>query len=336
MPGTYFVYKTDEGRFGKFMVENYEPAGSYNMVIQWITYKADGSVYSYGTRLIVRGTWTCDLDIGLETATGKDWNWVLTSGTVRRLFPQNGAKFKLMHRAKAPDGMVFVYIEDPGVSGYKGYMSKYETTNGQYCQYLNSALADGEITVYSNIVYSVSDTDHSEPYFNTYPFHLWSQITYSGGTFSVRNRDGYDMGNHPVVMVSWYGAKAFSDYYGYRLPTEWQWQAVADYDGSFTYGCGTTIDYSKANYYSDNPLGLTSYPLTTPVGYYPAFGYGMCDITGNVIEWTDSYYFDQCEPDYRVLRGGSWDSYVYYCTVSVRHDGYPGGSNSGVGFRVCH
>ena len=48
-----------------------------------------------------------------------------------------------MHRAKAPDGMVWVYIDADLSSGYDGYMSKYETTNGQYCQYLNSALADG-------------------------------------------------------------------------------------------------------------------------------------------------------------------------------------------------
>ena len=83
------------------------------------------------------------------------------------------------------------------------------------------------------------------------------------------------------------------------MPTEWEWQAVADYDGSYTYGCGITISKSKANYYDAgyaNPLGLTSYPYTSPVGYYPAYGYGMCDMAGNANEW--------------MADGGSWASFV--------------------------
>jgi hypothetical protein len=41
--------------------------------------------------------------------------------------------------------------------------------------------------------------------------------------------------------------------------TESEWQAVADFNGSYTYGCGTTINHNKANYYDSgfaNPLGL--------------------------------------------------------------------------------
>ncbi len=53
-----------------------------------------------------------------------------------------------------PAGMEWVYINDPGVSGHEGfngYMSRYETTNAQYCQYLNSALSASLIVVYNNI-----------------------------------------------------------------------------------------------------------------------------------------------------------------------------------------
>jgi hypothetical protein len=233
--------------------------------------------------------------------------------------------------------MEWVYIDDPGVDGHEGftgYMSKYETTNAQYCQYLNSAKADGKITVYNNVVYAVSDTGHSEPYFDTYAASSYSQITYSGGTFSVRSRDGYSMATHPVVEVSWYGATAFCNYYGFRLPTEWEWQAVADYDGSYTYGCGTTISKSKANYYDNgyaNPLGLSDWPYTSPVGYYPAYGYGMCDMAGNVCEWTSSIYISS----YRVIRGGSWNYYDNYCTVASRYHNDPSNSYDGIGFRVC-
>jgi formylglycine-generating enzyme required for sulfatase activity len=235
--------------------------------------------------------------------------------------------------------IVLVYISDPGVSGhesFKGQMSKYETTNAQYCQFLKAAKASNQITVYTDhVVYATSDTSHSQPYFYTNAASSASQITYSGGTFSVLSRDGYNMANHPVVMVSGYGATAFCNYYGYRLPTEWEWQAVADYDGSYTYGCGTTISKSKANYYDNgyaNPLGLTSSPYTSPIGYYPASGYGMCDMAGNVFEWTSSTY----SGSYRIIRGGSWYTYDYHCTVSYRYYYYPYYAANYIGFRVCH
>jgi formylglycine-generating enzyme required for sulfatase activity len=243
-----------------------------------------------------------------------------------------------------PCNLVWVDINDPGVPGHEGFtgeMSKYETTNAQYCQFLNAALASGDITVGTdNIVYGSNGSNSGadfvgEIYFVTYAASSDSQITYSGGTFSVRSRDGYSMANHPVVMVSWYGATAFCNYYGYRLPTEWEWQAVADYNGSYTYGCGISIDPSKANYGLNNPLALTSYPYTSPVGYYPAYGYGMCDMAGNVWEWTDSCCYAGCDPGYRVLRGGGWDYIVIVCTVTFRFTYYPDLTGSIVGFRVC-
>ena len=218
-----------------------------------------------------------------------------------------------------PEALVWVSINEPN---FTGQMSKYETTNAQYCQYLNAAKGANQITVYNNVVYATSDTSHSQPYFNTYASSSYSQITYSGGTFSVCSRDGYSMADHPVVMVSWYGATAFCNYYGYRLPTEWEWQAVADYNTVplYTYGCGMSIDSSKANYNGNNPLGLTSWPYTTPVGYYPAYGYGMCDMAGNVWEWTSSCYYSDCSGGSRVFRGGSWLNSDSFCTVSGRFD----------------
>ena len=345
MPGTYFIYKTDEGRFGKFMVENYEPSENHRLTIRWVTYDTDGMAYSYGTGLVIRGTYSCDLDEGLETDRGPDWMWDMQSSRTRNLAPYREAWFKMMRRAIAqPDGMVWVYIDEPVniVSfWFEGYMSKYETTNAQYCQYLNSALDDGLITVYSDVVYAFDDSSHSEPYLHTYAKNDHSQITYSGGTFSVRTRDSYDMSNHPVVMVSWYGATAFCNYYGFKLPTEWQWQVVADYDGTYTYGCGMTISFEKANYYDHvddvhaNPLGLSSSPYTAPVDHYPSFGYGMNDMAGNVKEWTSSYfYMGNMDPYYRVLRGGSFGVADFLCTVSLRNYTSPGLINPDFGFRA--
>ena len=344
MPGTYFIYKTDEDRFGRFMVENYELAENHRLTIKWVTYKSDGHVYSFGRGLVIRGTWSYDLDEGLETTTGRDWNWNLQTSTTRRLVPYNGAKFKLMYRADAPDGMEWVYINDRGVSAYEGYMSKYETTNAQYCQFLNAALASGDITVgVDNIVYgrdgsNSGDDFIGERYFYTYEASSYSQITYSGDTFTVRIRDSNDMSNHPVVEVTWYGATAFCKYYTYRLPTELEWRAVADYDGSYTYACGTTIDCNKANYYPldgdyCNPLGLTSVPYTSPVGYYPSYGHGLNDMAGNVGELTDSCYYGDCVRGYRVSRDGAWYNNRFGCLVINRNSRIPWVPGYGTGFR---
>ena len=237
--------------------------------------------------------------------------------------------------------MVWVYINDPGVSGHEGftgYMSKYETTNAQYCQFLNAALASGDITVDGNDVIGASGSNSGEDFVSQLYYDGdgpgWNpnggaaRINYSGGVFSVDN--GFE--NHPVSYVSWYGATAFCNYYGYRLPTEWEWQAVADYDGSFTYGCGTSINNSIANY-----AGSTHpYDDTAVVGSFGTYGYGVCDLAGNVWEWTSSCYYSDCSYGYRVLRGGCFDLNENYSAVQYRHwPTPPDHANYTIGFRVA-
>jgi len=233
----------------------------------------------------------------------------------------------------ADDGIVdiipitWVSIADPG---FNGYMSKYETTNAQYCQYLNAALATEDIRIQSSDVYGNSGPYSGRIYYDMDDAH--AQISYSGGVFFVEIRDGYSMANHPAVEVSWYGATAFCNYYGYRLPTASEWRAVADYDGSYTYGCGTTISHSKANYDNDNPLDLSSYPYTSPVDYYPSYGYGMNDMAGNAREWTST----PRNTYYRILRSGSWYTDDNYQPVAHQSYFTPDITYYGrVGFRVC-
>jgi hypothetical protein len=243
-----------------------------------------------------------------------------------------------------PNSMVWVYIEDlgvPGHEGFNGYMSKYETTNTQYCQYLNAALASGDITVgIDNIVYGASGSNSGvdfdgEVYYDCTGLGYTScgatnggaaRINWTGSSFTVDS--GFE--NYPITYVSWYGSTAFASYYSWRLPTEWEWQAVADYDGTFDYGCGLTIDTDIANYYfSTHPYG------TTVVGTFGAYGYGMCDMAGNVWEWTSSCYYADCDPYSLVIRGGCWSYPVNYCTVSNRSRRDPDSTDYYIGFRVC-
>ncbi len=245
-----------------------------------------------------------------------------------------------------PAGMVFVYINDPGVDDngdgtpdhepFNGEMSKYETTNAQYCQFLNDALATGDIFVDGSFVRGDNGSNRGADWFyQQYYFLDGTGVTANGATNGGATRINYDgdvftvdsgFENHPVTQVIWWGSSAFCNYYGFRLPTEWEWQAVADYDGSFNYGCGTSINNSIANYYnSTHPDG------TTIVGSFGTYGYGMCDMTGNVWEWTDSVW----EPGWvsRVLRGSSWSSVAF--PVSYRYT-YPSGYGfSSIGFRAC-
>jgi hypothetical protein len=228
--------------------------------------------------------------------------------------------------------LVFVDINDPD---FYGQMSKYEVTNTQYCDFLNAAMASGDITIDGNDVYGVSGSNSGEDYAGQRYYRCdgsgytgygatnggAARIHYSEGAFSV----GEGFGNHPVTYVSWYGAMAFVNYYDYYLPTEEQWQAVADSDGTYIYGCGQTIEPGIANYRdSEHPDG------TTPVGSFGVYGYGMSDMAGNVWEWTSSSLDDN-----RVFRGGSMGSIDSDCDVSIRGDGIPSTNYWDVGFRVC-
>ena len=241
---------------------------------------------------------------------------------------------------RVTEDIAWVYIDnDPGVSGHEGFtgeMSKYETTNAQYCLFLNAGLASGDVVVDGSFVEG-SDGSNSgadfvgEPYYDLagsgYTYNGATnggaaRINYNGGVFTVDS----DFDSHPVTYVSWYGSTAFCNYYGYRLPTEWEWQAVADHEGESIYGCGTSINNSIANYYGSNhPDG------TTVVGSFGAYGYGMADMAGNVWEWTDSIY----SGSYRVLCGGGWRYDDYVCAVSRRGNDDPRDSGSYLGFRAC-
>jgi len=171
------------------------------------------------------------------------------------------------------------------------YMSRYEITNSQYKDFLNSALSQGIITVISNIVYKAgSGTNY--PYCDTYQSSIRSQINWNGTTFTIRTLSGRDMSDDPVVQVSWYGAVAYCNWKsqidgkpqcynlstwaydpnkkGYHLPTEAQWEYAAR--GGLSgkrFLWGDDIYHAQANYYSSSSY---AYDKSSTRGYHPLWG----------------------------------------------------------------
>ena len=181
-----------------------------------------------------------------------------------------------------------------------------------------------------------------------------------------RNPSYYKGTNKPVERVSWYDAIDFCNKLsemqgltpcytkngdewecnfkanGYRLPTEaeWEYAACGGINKSpFKYsGSGNINDVA---WYTDNRGGAA----THDVGTKKPNVLGLYDMSGNVWEWCwDRYGSYTRDPatnpsgassgDYRVNRGGSYDSYASNCTVSYRNYYYPGYDRSSLGFRV--
>lgn len=165
-----------------------------------------------------------------------------------------------------------------------------------------------------------------------------SRIKRSGGKLSIES--GYS--KHPVVGVTWYGALAYANWLGKRLPTEAEWE-IAARGGleNVLYPTGDDIEKTQANYFSSD---------TTAVMSYPPNGYGLYDIAGNVYEWCYDWYgynyyeVSVQEPEnpkgplqgvYRVLRGGCWKSLKEDLRCSRRHRNNPGSVNGTYGFRCA-
>ena len=135
-------------------------------------------------------------------------------------------------------------------------------------------------------------------------------------------------GDHPVVQVSWHDAQAFCDWAGLALPTEEQWEKAArGTDGRIWPWSSQPPTIEHCNF--NGNVGDT-----TPVGKYSPQGdspFGCVDMSGNVWEWTASWF---TEGDTRALRGGAWGYDDRVTRAAFRSDGIPHNRDDLVGFRV--
>lgn len=113
------------------------------------------------------------------------------------------------------------------------------------------------------------------------------------------------LNDHPVVHVAYADALAYARWAGKGLPTEAEWEFAArgGLDGAeFAWGDELTPDDRQmANTWQGafplQNLKLDGYERTSPVTAFPANGYGIHDMIGNVWEWTDDWYSSRHEAE---------------------------------------
>ena len=165
--------------------------------------------------------------------------------------------------------------------------------------------------------------------------------------------------DHPVVHVTWDDALAYCAWAGGRLPTEAEWEYAARgglAGARFPWG----DDLEPAGVHRMNvfqgtfPGGNTGddgYLGTAPVHSFPANGFGLHEMTGNVWEWCADWFdprtytvAPRTDPrgpltgTHRVMRGGSYLCHHSYCTryrVAARSGNTPDSATGNIGFRVA-
>jgi len=216
-------------------------------------------------------------------------------------------------------------------------IGKYEVTNFQFAKFLENYASNkvkggefnGEIMIYP----------------------VKGGLMYSQGQWIPDM--GYDF--NPVIGVTWFGAYEFCKFFGYRLPSEAEWEYAAKelgtkvrFGNGKNYAAAAQINFNsntdKSFLYADRSESRNK---TITVGAFPPNKLGIFQMSGNVWEWCQdwyqgNYYFKSKSDNpagplfgiYKVIRGGAFSSSARGVRNSVRSFLAPYSNKTDVGFRV--
>ncbi len=155
-----------------------------------------------------------------------------------------------------------------------------------------------------------------------------------------------EVSNWPVTFIRWWGAHAFAEFYGLRLPTEAQWEFAAKGGADFTWAVHDGRDREDANW---NRLGRG----TAATGHVRAAvsgrpnPFGLYNLGGNAWEWIADHYVESYDirpaenpleevtgSTTRCWRGGSWNYHEATLQSSIRFSDEETHGNDHFGFRV--
>ena len=256
--------------------------------------------------------------------------------------------------AQIPAGeFLFGQHEDVETTGTYEIMIN-DVTTAQYAEFLNKALVAGYIRIDEDQVmgYYPGDEVRGVKHEKKIDAGDWlfiplddpsQRIEFDGNAFTIQAV--YE--NHPMTMVSWFGAWGYCGFYDFRLPNELEWEKAGRGIDGRPFPWGEEIGRKNANFYaSRDPFEeMASYgSRTSPIGFYngntygdyttldSASPYGLYDMAGNVWQWTGDIYEGM---HYRFLRGGSKDTYEMDLRLWVRNNATPSYFSPGVGFRCA-
>jgi sulfatase modifying factor 1 len=211
------------------------------------------------------------------------------------------------------------------------HMAKYETTIAMYTDYLN------EVGGEAGWNQRMSNSDRCG-------------ITRDcNGVYQVEpGRSAY-----PITYVSWYDAVNFLQWCGLRLPTEAEWEKALRgglyLDGDHTKKKANPMPERRYPWGDESPdaEGIfrcnfdgeeDGFAYTAPVGSFRHFNspYDICDLAGNVAEWTLDWYSTSYHvglDGFRLVRGGSWMAVPAACDAITGATQFPIKESSIMGFR---
>jgi eukaryotic-like serine/threonine-protein kinase len=161
----------------------------------------------------------------------------------------------------------------------------------------------------------------------------------------------------PVVQVTWENAQIFCQKLSIRtgrqyfLPSEMEWEYACRAGTNTPFNFAKIINRKLVNYDRDYDR-KAGYKVVgskaKQVGSFPANRFGLHDMHGNVWEWcederTSTNFYGSIPNrgtkvngnyDYRIMRGGSWESPIQRCSSYYRGSWFVFNAGEAVGFRV--